>query len=119
MSNEKKEKPRHLGRGLASLLGPITLDAPDISPPAAVVTMGPNFPPDKELRNSLREITIDSISPNPYQPRMVWEQQELADLAESIKSNGIVQPIIVRPAGAGYQLIAGERRLRAAQMVSL
>ena len=119
MSNEKKEKPRHLGRGLASLLGPITLDNPDINPPAAVVTIGSNFPPDKELRESLREVMIDSISPNPYQPRVVWDQQELADLAESIKCNGIIQPIIVRPAGTGYQLIAGERRLRAAQLVSL
>jgi len=119
MSNEKREKPRHLGRGLASLLGPITLDASDLSPPTAVVTIGDNFPPDKELRGSLREITIDSISPNPYQPRMVWDQQELADLAESVKRNGVIQPIIVRPAGTGYQLIAGERRFRAAQMVSL
>jgi ParB family chromosome partitioning protein len=119
MSNEKKEKPRHLGRGLASLLGPITLDAADINPPVAIVTIGSNFPPDKELRGALREITIDSISPNPYQPRMVWDQQELADLAESVKRNGVIQPIIVRPAGTGYQLIAGERRLRAAQLVSL
>jgi ParB family chromosome partitioning protein len=50
---------------------------------------------------------------------MVWDQQELADLAESVKRNGVIQPIIVRPAGTGYQLIAGERRFRAAQLVSL
>jgi ParB family chromosome partitioning protein len=50
---------------------------------------------------------------------MVWDQQELADLAESIRANGVVQPIIVRPARAGFELIAGERRLRAAQLASL
>src|SRR4030042_3191700 len=77
-----------------------------------------NFPVDKELRDSLREISIDSISPNPYQARTVWDQQELEELTESIKANGIIQPIIVRPAGTGYQLIAGERRFRAAKLAS-
>lgn len=124
MANKKREKPKHLGRGLASLLSPITLSADEasqaLSEPAA--TPGPvarNFPPDKELRDSLREIGIDAVSPNPYQPRTVWDQRELADLAESIKANGVVQPIIVRPAGTGFEVIAGERRLRAAQLASL
>jgi ParB family chromosome partitioning protein len=67
----------------------------------------------------LREISIDSISPNPYQPRTVWNQQELQELADSIKANGIIQPILVRRAGTGFQLIAGERRFRAAQLASL
>ncbi|MHC4571742.1 MAG: ParB/RepB/Spo0J family partition protein [Planctomycetota bacterium] len=119
MANKKREKPKHLGRGLASLLGPITLDeteANQVLPDLAAVA---NFPPDKDLRDSLREISIDDISPNPYQPRTVWNQQRLADLAESIKANGVIQPIIVRPAGPGFELIAGERRFRAAQLVSL
>ena len=81
--------------------------------------MNPNFPPDKELQNSLQEISVDIIQPNPYQPRTVWDEQELADLAESIKVNGVIQPIIVRPAGSGFELIAGERRLRAAQLAHL
>jgi ParB family chromosome partitioning protein len=119
MTDKKKEKPKHLGRGLASLLGPITLTTNEekqiLSNPVATA----NFPPDKELRDSLRKISVDAISPNPYQPRTVWDQQELADLAESIRANGVVQPIIVRPAGTGFELIAGERRLRAAQLVSL
>jgi len=119
MVSTKREKPKRLGRGLASLLGPITLDAAEVSQmlPDPVVTV--NLPPDKELRDSLQEISIDAISPNPYQARMVWDQQELADLAESIKANGVIQPIIVRPDRSGYQLIAGERRLRASQLVSL
>jgi len=119
MADKKREKPKHLGRGLASLLGPITLNATEANQILSNPAITANFPPDKELRNSLQEISIDAISPNPYQPRTVWDQQELADLAESIKANGIVQPIIVRPARAGFELIAGERRLRAAQLASL
>ncbi len=115
----KKEKPRRLGRGLASLLSPITLDAAEVNQMLPNPAITANFPPDKELRDSLREISIDAISPNPYQARMVWDQQELADLAESIKANGVIQPIIVRPDGSGYQLIAGERRFRATQLASL
>lgn len=119
MPDRKKDKPRHLGRGLQSLLGPI------ISGPseAEQVLSGPsqisNFPPDKDLNESLHAISIDAISPNPYQARTVWNEQELQDLAASVRANGVIQPIIVRPAGAGYQLIAGERRFRAAKLASL
>jgi ParB family chromosome partitioning protein len=120
MAIRKKEKQKHLGRGLESLLGPITTarkayakrQFPDDAKDA-------NIPPDKELRDSLQEIKIDSISPNPYQARTVWDQQELEDLAESIKANGIIQPIIVRPAADGFELIAGERRFRASKLASL
>jgi ParB family chromosome partitioning protein len=120
MAIKKKEKQRHLGRGLESLLGPITSirgshtfrQIPDSAEE-------PNFPPDKELHQSLQEISINAISPNPYQARMVWDQQELEDLAESIKANGVLQPIIVRPAADGFELIAGERRFRAAKLALL
>jgi len=114
-----KEKPKHLGRGLASLLGPITLTANEENQILSTPAADANFPPDKELHNSLQEISVDSVLPNPYQPRTVWNQQELEELAESIKANGVVQPIIVRPAGAGFELIAGERRFRAAKLASL
>jgi ParB family chromosome partitioning protein len=119
MADRKREKPRHLGRGLQSLLSPITMSDSEVeqalpNPPAVS-----NFPPDKELRDSLQKIRIDSISPNPYQARIVWNEQELAELTESIKANGIIQPILVRPIGTGFQLIAGERRLRAAELASL
>jgi ParB family chromosome partitioning protein len=77
------------------------------------------FPPDKELDDSLRRISIGAITPNPYQARTVWNEEELAELTESIKANGIIQPIVVRPAGVGYELIAGERRFRAAQRANL
>lgn len=100
-------------------MGPITMD--DSEPEQAL--SGPpaisNFPPDNELRDSLQKISIDSISPNPYQARTVWNEHELAELTESIKANGIIQPIIVRPIGTGFQLIAGERRLRAAELAGM
>jgi len=119
MADRKREKPKHLGRGLQSLLSPITSSSAEVehilpgSPPAS------NFPIDKELRDSLQKISIDAISPNPYQARTVWNEDELTELTESIKANGIIQPIIVRPIGTGFQLIAGERRLRAAELASL
>jgi len=119
MTNKKKEKPKRLGRGLQSLLSPITLGAAEANQVSPEPAINPKFPPDKELRDSLKEISIEAISPNPYQARTVWDEQELADLAESIRANGVIQPIIVRPAESGYQLIAGERRFRAAQLASL
>ncbi|MHC4361037.1 MAG: ParB/RepB/Spo0J family partition protein [Planctomycetota bacterium] len=119
MTAQKKEKPRHLGRGLESLMGPIIPGQPDPKQTIPIVAVTSNFPPDKELRESLREVDIESIRPNPYQPRTVWDQQELADLADSIRANGLVQPIIVRPSGSAYELIAGERRLRAAKLAQM
>jgi ParB family chromosome partitioning protein len=119
MANKKRKKPKHLGRGLASLLGPITLEPEEKDQLLATPVTAVNFPPDKELQDSLREISIEAVFPNPYQPRTVWDKQELADLAESIKANGVIQPIIVRPAGTGFEIIAGERRFRAAKLASL
>jgi len=119
MIEKKKEKPRHLGRGLASLLGPIMLDPVETAPPIPIVAIDSKPRQDKDLEDSIQHLAIDVLSANPYQPRTVWNEQELADLAESIRSNGVIQPIIVRPFGTGYQVIAGERRLRAAQMAGL
>lgn len=119
MADRKREKPRHLGRGLQSLLSPITMSDSEVEQTLPSSPIVSNFPPDKELRDSLQKIGIDSISPNPYQARTVWNEHELAELTESIKANGIIQPIIVRPIGTGFQLIAGERRLRAAELANL
>jgi len=68
---------------------------------------------------STNEIDIDLIEPNPQQPRTRFAEAELNDLANSIRSNGIVQPIVVRSHGGRYQIIAGERRWRAAQKAAL
>jgi len=119
MTDRKKEKPRHLGRGLESLLGPIMSAYAPANPAISAVETQPNFPPDKKLRESLQEIGIATIAPNPYQARTAWNQQELDDLAESIKANGVIQPIIVRRKATGFEVIAGERRLRAAQIAGL
>lgn len=119
MADGKKDKPRHLGRGLQSLLGPIIPSSQEPKPSAPGSELDVKFPSDKELRDSLRQISIDMISPNPYQARTVWNEEELAELTESIKANGIIQPIVVRPTGVGYELIAGERRFRAAQRAHL
>jgi ParB family chromosome partitioning protein len=115
---KNKEKPRHLGRGIQSLLSPIISES-EANELLSTSPSDSNIPPDMELQRSLQEINIDDISPNPYQPRNVWNEQELEDLAESIRANGVIQPIIVRPVGKRFQLIAGERRLRAAQLASL
>ena len=119
MTDKKREKPRHLGRGLQSLISPITSVVTEAEHALSGTPAASKYLPDKELQDSLHEISIDSISPNPFQARTVWNEQELAELTESIRANGIIQPIIVRPAGTGYQLIAGERRFRAAKLASL
>ncbi|UCF15748.1 MAG: ParB/RepB/Spo0J family partition protein [Phycisphaerales bacterium] len=119
MAEGKREKPRHLGRGLQSLLSPITSMSVESSVGRENSVSDSNFPPDKELKDSLRLISIESITPNPYQARTVWNEQDLAELTESIRTNGIIQPVVVRPSGMGYELIAGERRFRAAKQAPL
>lgn len=64
-------------------------------------------------------LPVEDISPNPYQPRAAFSQAELSELADSIRQFGILQPLSVRNTGTGYQLIAGERRLRAAKLAGL
>ncbi len=72
-----------------------------------------------DRNNNFREIDIDLILPNSEQPRQNFPEAELEELAQSIRSNGIVQPIVVRPKGKQYQIVAGERRWRAAQRAAL
>jgi ParB family chromosome partitioning protein len=66
-----------------------------------------------------QRVPIDEIEPNPFQPREDFDEAKLADLASSIKANGMLQPIIVRQTGHNYQIIAGERRWRAAQRANM
>src|SRR5688572_19081483 len=91
-----------LGRGLGSLLPPRSTASPAAPQPAE--------------ESAARTVPIDSIDPNPLQPRRVFQAERLAELAQSIKSNGIIQPLVVRKAGDRYQLIAGERRWRASKL---
>jgi len=94
------EKPRRLGRGLDALFGTQAATASQ---------------PDQQ-QGAFREIPISQITSNPFQPRKSFNPLELKELQESLSSNGLLQPITVRPAGtgSGFELIAGERRLRAA-----
>lgn len=70
---------------------------------------------DSGKLDAVREIEIAKISANPFQPRLEFDSARLAELKQSISQNGLITPITVRPHGSGYQLIAGERRLRAVQ----
>ncbi len=119
MSAGRSDRPRHLGRGLESLLSPINMVPVAIEDTPSVVADAPKMPPDKELSDSLRQLDVESISANPYQARTMWNEDDLAELAASVKANGVLQPILVRPFQGGYQLIAGERRFRAAQKAGL
>jgi ParB family chromosome partitioning protein len=87
---------RRLGRGLDSLF--------------AATDRGSSMP-----NGDLGQVAIDRIQQNPYQPRKAFDPDELTSLGESIRTHGILQPLVVRPIGDQYQLVAGERRLRAAQ----
>ena len=78
------------------------------------------LPSGGKIDDGLREIPLDLIQPNGRQPRRTFDQVQLAELAESIRTRGVLQPIVVTPlAGGSFELVAGERRLRAAQMVEL
>jgi ParB family chromosome partitioning protein len=75
--------------------------------------------PDPEPAPAAGEVPLESLEPNPYQPRTGLEPRALAELAQSLRESGMVQPILVRPHGRGYQIIAGERRWRAARQAGL
>lgn len=87
---------RRLGRGLEALLGPVSRE-------------------QAEASGALRELGVNQIRPNPFQPRRSFDEAALAELAASIEASGLLQPLVVRAHGGGYELIAGERRWRAVQ----
>lgn len=119
MNPGRGERPRHLGRGLESLLSPISPSPSVVQDTSPIALDAPKMPPDKELSESLRQLPVASVSANPYQARTIWNEEDLAELAASVKANGVLQPVLVRPFQGGYQLIAGERRFRAARMAGL
>ena len=87
---------RRLGRGLESLLGPVSRE-------------------QAEAQGALRELPMSQVRPNPFQPRTQFDEAALAELVASIEASGLLQPVIVRPQNGAFELIAGERRLRAVQ----
>ena len=100
------EKPRRLGRGLEALLS--------THPALGELRAAPR---SDAIRGGFRQISTALIRPNPLQPRKEFALGELADLEASIRANGLLQPITVRPAPNGFELIAGERRFRAIQRI--
>lgn len=101
-----------LGKGLSALLRETPPPPEAVEPPephrAAVVTHG-----------GPREIALDRVRASAFQPRAQFDNQSIEELSQSMRSGGVLQPIIVRPMGDGYELVAGERRLRAAKLAEL
>jgi ParB family chromosome partitioning protein len=97
-------KRRGLGRGLEALIG---------GPEDALQQV------ENSSGGQLRSIAIDTINRGTYQPRVHFEPEALEELAASIRAQGVLQPIVVRPNSSGYELVAGERRWRAAQLAGL
>jgi ParB family chromosome partitioning protein len=104
-----------LGRGLGALLGGSPRAAKPAPPPAAAATPTPVA----DAREQVERVPVSRIQPCPFQPRKDFSSEALRELADSIKEQGIVQPLIVRTHGDRYELIAGERRWRAAQLLGL
>lgn len=100
-----RARPGGLGRGLNALLGEIAREAPVVA--------------GEEPAPGLRMLPVGSLSPHPDQPRRRFDDAQLDELAGSIRARGLIQPIVVRPHGRGYQIVAGERRWRAAQRAQL
>ncbi|MBX6394656.1 MAG: ParB/RepB/Spo0J family partition protein, partial [Alicyclobacillaceae bacterium] len=73
----------------------------------------------KEPVEQVQEVPVDQIVPSPYQPRVSFDEQGLEELSQTIRTHGMIQPIVVRQKGGRYELIAGERRLRAAKRLGL
>ncbi len=115
MSSAERPGKRGLGRGLDSLLGIVNRPAPVLPEPEHLAA-----PPEAVPEPGLQQLLLDSIRPNRYQPRRAFIPESLQELADSIRAQGVMQPIVVRSAGPGrYELIAGERRWRAARLAGL
>jgi ParB family chromosome partitioning protein len=129
------ERKGGLGRGLAALI-PTSPAAVDLSPrpngspasgyPVPLAAAGDERePPADDTRpvpvdgTVYREIDVTAIRPNPHQPRTVFDEEAIAELEHSIREFGLLQPVVVREASAGYELVMGERRWRAAQRAGL
>ena len=99
---------RSLGRGLSSLI-----------PPKGVSISATQEAGSKDSGERISEVSVDQIKANPHQPRQQFDRESLEDLINSIKVHGILQPLVVVKVQGGYELIAGERRLRAAKTLEL
>lgn len=99
-------KKRALGRGLEQLFNTENLDVESIEKQIY----------DSASNEEIIEVNLDELRPNPYQPRKVFDEDALNELAESIKEHGVFQPVIIKKSIKGYEIIAGERRVRASKL---
>jgi len=121
--------PRNaLGRGLGALIREPEPQVPPAVPVSGSASAGTAAVPARDpmsagphpgFQQGPQQIDIDLLEPSPFQPRTRFREEALEELARSIKASGIIQPLVVRPVGSRYQLIAGERRWRAAQRAGL
>lgn len=128
------KKPGGLGRGLGSLFGEMDVDLSVLDP--AEISIEPQAESKKpakkspkvktktedagkELAETVVFVSLDDIRPNSAQPRKIFDQEALQDLAASIREHGVIQPVLLRPAKTGFELVAGERRWRAARLAGL
>jgi ParB family chromosome partitioning protein len=115
------ERPRKvLGKGLSALLPQKPATGKPPAPAAVAVSAAAPAPAlDEHRSNAVLHVPIDAIEANPLQPRSVFQPEKLAELAQSISANGIIQPLVVLKKGDRYQLVTGERRWRAARIAGL
>jgi len=115
-STPARKRPSGLGRGLNALFGDVAVEAPVLATPGGAAKAAAPVSGD-----AVQHVGVGSIRPLPGQPRRHFDENAIAELADSIGLRGLLQPIIVRrsPDGDGYQLVAGERRWRAAQRAGL
>ena len=120
-TDKSKKAPKRatgLGRGLNSLFGEIQREEPIVTSAAATPT-AVRGTGDRSGHDGLRSIAVSDIRPNPEQPRQTFDTDALDELADSMRQRGVIQPIVVRPHGKNFQIVAGERRWRAAQRARL
>ena len=118
MSSATKNKPR-LGRGLSSLISISNLPVESEVVPTGATPPAASAPKNPSSSGTPLLIPIDSIRPNPHQPRRTINDASIAELAASMKSSGIIQPLVVRRTADGFELIAGQRRWRAAKLAGM
>lgn len=112
-----KTKRRGLGKGLDALLSP---KSPSVNHEQMVENVGNDVGQNEKNNSELQNIAVNKLQPGKYQPRKDMSPEALEDLSNSIKSQGIIQPIVVRSTGgSNYEIIAGERRWRAAQLAKI
>jgi ParB family transcriptional regulator, chromosome partitioning protein len=108
-----------LGRGLGALLGGVPTGGKPAPPASQSPAASVGAPPALESGERIRQAPIHQVRPCPFQPRKDFSEESIRELADSIREQGIVQPLIVRARAGGFELIAGERRWRAAQLAGL